>query len=312
MKNLAKTAGLLFVALGALCVTSCTKQDDFSPANAAKAETTTVAFNVQADSDGSATGKMIDKNAVPAYVNEVTIWANSPLYPASTVLQSFTFGTSTAANPLDAGFSLPGVSLGTNTFGAHSYGNTSDERASLGNVILPSSSSNVLDVMKAHTPWISTAATNVTAIIKKTGNDPVALTMKTDNGRILAKFVQSAPDADNYIATATATIADMNDNGEYITKTLPETTITSTTGFEWSNRFATEGQTATVVIKVYDNLGGGVKGQLLNTVTKTVTVKKATTKLCTFTLKNTDVETDIASGGIVLTFPTIGEEIIND
>jgi len=313
MKN--KFIALALVTLSIATTTvSCTTNDDLKDNVKAQVETTKVDFTVQAENN--ATGKMIDKSVVPVYVNEVTIWANGP--QNVNALQSFTFGTSTAANPLDMGFSLPNVALGSNVFGASSNGDVANERATLGAVQLNSSSADVLATMKAHTPWISTAADNVTAVIKKTNNPAVALTMKTDNGRILAKFVQAAPDADNYIATVTATIADMDEMGVWTTKTLAETTITPTTGFEWSNRFATDGQTANFVIKVYENLGGGVKGQLLNTITKTerpqlsVAVKKATTKLVTFTLNNTDVHTDIQAGGIVLTFPTIGEEVINN
>lgn len=310
MKN--KFIALALVTLVASSsIVSCTK-DDFPVTKAQNVETTNVAFSINADNTVSTTGKIVDKNIVPVYVDKVQIWAKSNVDLTFQVHDMFTFAAPGAG--VDSGFSLSNVMLGSNTFQAESWGKDSDQRLSLGSVILPNSGSNVLDVMKAHTPYINTYSNQPTVVITKTGNAPVAMTMKTDYGRILAKFVQEAPDADNYIATVSATVptGDYDANTgmpEYVT--LPETTISAATGFEWSNMAAIYMQKAVFTIKVYAN-NNGVKGALLNTLEREVPIARATTKLCTFTVHNTDVHTDIETGGIVLTFPTIGEEVIND
>jgi hypothetical protein len=312
MKN--KFIALALVTLSIATTTvSCTKNDDLQPTKAQNVETTKVAFSVNAENANSATGRIVDQNVVPVYVNQVQIWAKSNVNPAFTVHEMFTFGAPGVG--VATGFALDNVALGSNTFQAESWGNATDKRLSLGAVLLPNSGSNVLDVMKAHTPYIETSnqATQPTVTIVKGANPTVALTMATYNGRILAKFVQETPNADDYIATVSATVPngtyDAPDGSDTYT-TLPETTIASNTGFEWSNANARLTQSAVFTIKVYAN-NNGVKGALLNTITKEVAVASATTKLCTFTVHNTDVLTNIEQGGIKLTFPTIGEEVIN-
>src|SRR6478736_5766969 len=153
MKN--KFIALALVTLSIATTTvSCTTNDDLKDhAKAQNVETTKVDFTVQAEN--VATGKIVDKSIVPVYVNQVQIWAKSNVNPAFTVHEMFTFAA--AGTGVQSGFSLDNVALGSNTFQAESWGSATDKRLSLGAVILPNNSANVLDVMKAHTPYIETS-----------------------------------------------------------------------------------------------------------------------------------------------------------
>ena len=51
---------------------------------------------------------------------------------------------------------------------------------------------------------------------------------------------------------------------------------------------------------------------MLNTIVKTVTVHSAKNTMATYTIHNTDVQENIVNGGIVLTFPTMSDEVINE
>lgn len=304
MKNLAKNAGLLFIALGALCVTSCDQKDDLNTNDGKPVETTKVNFAVT--SAQQLAGKIINRDDVPLYVDNVTINAASASLNPFTATETFSFSAAPDAS-LPHGFSLGNVALGTNTFTATSTSAAANKKLGFQTPVV-GAGQNGLDVMKTATPYIVCASAPVQAVITKTGNTPVNLAMDTNNGRILARFIQETPDADNYTVRITATQGGFSQTESMLAFNG------STKHFAWSNENAVTGATVTFTINIYEKTlpGAPFPGTLLNTITKTVTIQKAKNIMATFTIHNTDVHTDLADGGIVLTFPTIEDVIIND
>jgi hypothetical protein len=272
---------------------SCTK-DDNNAADASAVQKTAVAFNV---AQAPSTARTIDRGNIPYYVENLTIKAISTAIPLPFVA-SETFDFTGVLNALAPALTLDNVALGDNTFSATSTSAAANKRLSL-----VRTSATDLVIQKAHVPYIVTASTNnpLRTIIAGT-NAPIPLIMGTNNGRVLALFGVAAPEADNY----TISVRYQINSGAW---SSPVAVVTPTTSgrhiaFEWSNEDAVDGAVVNFEILISE---AGINKPVLKTITKSITVQKAKSISCEYTVTNLDVHENIENGGITITFPTIEE-----
>jgi len=306
MKNrIIALASIVLVAISSTSLVSCEKEE---VKEQAAVETTKVDFNIGV-ANASTTARAIDRGNVPFYVQDVTIKAVSAALTPFTVTETFTFNPN-SASATAAQFGLDNVALGTNTFSATSTSAPANKVLSLtSDVDGKVNPTDVMDVMKAKVPYITCTSANVNAVITKTGNTPVNLVMDTNNGRVIAKFIAQLPDVDNYKVEITAKAGATTKTGSinYVNSS-DNVNNSKVATFEWSDENCVAGATVDFTFKIYEKSGS----VLLNTITKSLTVGKAKSTNAVYTIKSSDVHTDIEQGGILLTFPSIGDINIID
>jgi hypothetical protein len=289
-----KFLGLL--AIAALVFTSCTKDDgkDSNPDMSA-IEKTSVGFNVVQAESGS-TSRVIDRGNIPYYVESLHIKAVSTAIPLPfTAEDDFTFTGSLSS--IVPSLSLSNVALGSNTFTASSTSANANKR-------LAFNLTNTADLttLKAHVPYIVTTSNSVTRTITAGTNPVVALTMGTNNGRILATFGAQATEADNYKIVVSYRLGGSGPwSGNLAIN--PADLVNRFVAFEWSNENAVDGAKVQFKIEIFEATGT----TLLKTINKEIVIQKAKSISCNFTVTNGDVHEDIQDGGIIITFPKIDE-----
>lgn len=291
-----KVLGLL--AIVATITFSCTKDDNNAVPDAAAIQKTSVAFNV-AQSESGLTSRTIDRGNIPYYVENLTIKAISTAIPLPwTATETFDFtGLLTSAAPA---LTLDNVALGNNTFSATSTSANANKR-----LLLAPATTGALTALKAHVPYIVTTSNNVTRTIVAGTNPVVALTMGTDNGRILASFGAQATEADNYKIVVSYKFGNPASAAPWLGGLAinPGDAVNRFLSFEWSNADAVDGAKVNFKIEIFEATGT----TLLKTINKEIVIQRAKSISCEFIVTNGDVHENITSGGITITFPTIEE-----
>ncbi len=283
------------VALVALSLFSCTKDDGKDAPNAEAVQKTTVGFSV-AQSETGLTSRTIDRGNIPYYVENLTIKAVSTAIPLPwTASETFDFtGLLTSTAPA---LTLANVALGNNTFSASSTSAAANKR-----LLLAPATTGDLTALKAHVPYIVITSNNVTRTIVAGTNPVVALTMGTENGRVLASFGAQATEADNYKIVVSYRFGTSGawSGGLAIN---PADAVNRFLNFEWSNETAVDGAKVQFKIEIFEATGT----TLLKTINKEIVIQRAKSISCEFIVTNGDVHENITSGGITITFPTIDE-----
>lgn len=297
MKNYSKHSIFAMVAVMALSLFSCTKDGDnggSTPDSNAIAKTA-VGFSV-AQSESGSTARVIDRGNIPYYVESLHIQAVSTAIPSPFIAEeTFTF-TGSLSSVVPA-LSLANVALGSNKFSASSTSAAENKR-----LLLATATTGSLTALKAHVPYIVTTSNEVTRTIVAGTNPVVALTMGTDNGRILASFGAASTEADNYKIVVSYRLGNSGSwSGGLAINPLDATN--RFINFEWSNELAIHGAKVQFKIEIFE--AGSTT--LLKTINKEIVIERAKSISCEFIVTNGDVHEDITSGGITITFPTIEE-----
>lgn len=300
MRNYSKHTIFAMIALVAMSLFSCTKDGDnggSTPDTNAIAKTS-VGFSIAQSADGT-TNRTIDRGNIPYYVENLTIKAVSTAIPLPwTATETFDF--TGVLNSTAPAITLANVALGNNTFSATSTSAAANKR-----LLLASATTGSLAALKAHVPYIVTTSNNVVKTITAGTNPVVALTMGTENGRVLASFGAASTEADNYKIVVSYKFGNPDSASPWLSPVAinPSDAVNRFVNFEWSNENAIDGAKVNFKIEIFE--AGSTT--LLKTINKQIIVQKAKSISCEFIVTNGDVHEDITSGGITITFPTIEE-----
>jgi len=247
MKNLVKSAGLLFVALGALCVTSCSPKDDLvvDGGKAKATEFASASIQLQAEKASNPTGKTVERGTLHAWIKDVNITVTSLDWAYAAFMTPFELVANTNNQTNNINYVIDNVALGMNQFDVIT---TTSTVPSL--TFLPSAAATAqadYDLMKAKNPY-AIYKCNFQASVNNSGQltPNYAQTLLTDHGRGIGMFSLSA-DLIALGGTAVVTVVP-----SVITPGLSPVTVTGTTNgsFYFSNDSSKGSEVVTFSVQI--------------------------------------------------------------
>jgi len=275
MKNLAKNAGLLFIALGALCVTSCSPKDDLivKDGKAKASEFASASIQLQAEKTNSTTGKTVERGTLHAWIKDVNITVTSLDWNYAAFMTPFELVANTGNNTNNINYVIDNVALGNNHFDVVTTTSTTPE---LSFITAPGTTSAIMAASKAKNPY-AIYGVSFNASVASSGQltPNYAQTLTTDHGRAIAVFTLGS-DLSTLGGTATVSVAGM-----------PSVTVTPSANglYYWSNNDSTNGDVITFTVQML-NANGGNFG---TPITQTMSVVKSTSVNNVYTINKTGI-----------------------
>jgi hypothetical protein len=237
MKNLAKNAGLLFVALGALCVTSCDNKDEAvkqtPPAAVVQTADATLSFKNESDDSKIVTQSVdVKRGDLHAWIESIHVRAAAMELSHNV---DFDFILKDNLTPgIGGDFVLGGLAIGRNDFAISTTTNTLPSLISTRHDVNAPVFMNIIQKRNPYAIYTGSATAN---IVYGQNNSLNPVTLRTQHGRHIALFKLSDELADLGIRAKVTPIIDG------VTKTALEFDTELLGHVYWSDNNCTAGKT---------------------------------------------------------------------
>lgn len=290
MKKFATNAGLLFTALAAICLTSCTPKDDFDAVKP-KAEVTgkaSVTVALTSEGDASTTGKQVNRGSLHAWISEIDVTTKSNDFnyaPFMTpfILTNDAIGTTNANGLVEGTYNLDGVALGSNDFTVVTKTGTPQILSFESTIMAPQAR---IDLMKVKNPYAIYNASILGFNVIAGANTLPSTELKTQHGRLVGVFTLSQTLKDLGV-TAKVSVAPS------ILVNVPTSVITvgiaNNASFYLSNAASTDAKIVSFTVELLD-----IHGTVFKTLAATMTVKASTSVNTIFTINQSNITSNTA------------------
>lgn len=261
MKNLTKNAGLLAIALGALFVTSCTKQEDIKADLKPKAtEFVSASVQLQTEKATNVTGKTVERGSLYAWIKDVNITVTSLDWSYAPVFSPFELVDINNNSTNNINYVIDNIAVGLNHFDVVTTTSTVPALSFTSSTNAPAT---IMTASKARNPY-AIYKTNFNALVTNNGQltPNYAQTLLTDHGRAIGVFSLS-PDLVAFGGTAVVTVA-----ASPITPGLSPVAVTpsSNGSFYFSNDSSKGSEVVTFNVQIKNANGANVGAPLSTTL----------------------------------------------